>query len=75
MQKFDTNGITNSKIADKMAAVQGHGCISSVYISFYVVKYVVMLIAFRRMPASMLGFLVNFNKRLIKGLVNASMNR
>ena len=37
LQKFDTNGITNSEMADKMAAVQMHGCISSVYISFQVV--------------------------------------
>ena len=54
LQKFDTNRITNSKMADKMASVQMHGCISSVYISFQVVK----LIAFRCMPASILGFLV-----------------
>ena len=37
-----------------MAAVEGYGYISSVYISFQVVQ----LIAFRRMPASMLGSLV-----------------
>ena len=41
-------------MADKMAAVQGYGCISSVYMSFQVV----WLIAFRRVPASMLNFLV-----------------
>ena len=37
-----------------MAAVQGYGCISSVYILFQVLLH----IAFRRTPASMLGFLV-----------------
>ena len=55
LQKFDTYQITNSKMANKMAAVQKHDCISSVYISFEVVS----LIAFRRMPDSMLGFLVD----------------
>ena len=34
--KYDTNWITNSKMADKMAAVHVYGCISSVYISFQV---------------------------------------
>ena len=67
MYKFDTNRITNSKIAAKMLAVQGYGCISSVYISFEVVK----LNAFRRMAASMLRFLVwvgliKFNRGHIK---------
>ena len=37
LQKFDTNRITNSKMLDKTAVVQMHGCISSVYISFQVV--------------------------------------
>ena len=37
-----------------MAAVQGYDCISSVYISFQVLWH----IAFRRIPASMLGSLV-----------------
>ena len=46
--------ITNSKMADKMAEMQGYGCMSSVYISFQVLQH----IAFRHMPASMLGFLV-----------------
>ena len=32
--QIDTNRITKSKMADKMAAVQMHGCISSVYIYF-----------------------------------------
>ena len=52
LQKFDTNRITNSKMAAKMAAVQGYGSNSSVYISFQV------HIAFRHMPVSMLAFLV-----------------
>ena len=34
LYKFDTNRVTNFKMADKIAAVQMHGCISSVYISF-----------------------------------------
>ena len=34
--------------------LQGYGCMSSVYISFQVLQH----IAFRRMPASMLGFFV-----------------
>ena len=42
-------------MANKMAAVQMHCFISSIYISFQVVQ----LIAFRYMPASMLGFLVH----------------
>ena len=42
-------------MADKMAAVQGYGCISSVYISFQVLLHVV----FRRVPASTLGFHVD----------------
>ena len=33
LQKFDTNLITNSKMVDKTAAVQGHACISNVYVS------------------------------------------
>ena len=37
-----------------MAAMQGYDCISRVYISFQMLWH----IAFRRMPASMLGFLV-----------------
>ena len=41
-------------MADKIAAVQVYGCISSVYISFQVIEF----IEIRRMPASMLGFLV-----------------
>ena len=45
-------------MADKMEAVQGNACISSVYISFLVLQH----IAFRRMPASALGFLVDFRK-------------
>ena len=38
----------------KTTALQGYVCISSVYISFQVLQH----ITFRRMPASMLGFLV-----------------
>ena len=52
---MDTYPITNSKMADKMAVVQGYGCISSVYISFQVVY----LITFRRIQASILGFFVD----------------
>ena len=48
-------------MANKMAAVQGYGCISSVYISFQVVQ----LIAFLRMPASMLGFLVIYRPHVL----------
>ena len=47
LYKFGTNWIANSKMADKMAAVQVYGCNSGVYISFQAV-----------MQASMLGFLV-----------------
>ena len=61
LQKFATNWITNSKMADKMAAVQGYGCISSVYISFQALQH----ITFRRMPASMLGFLVYLDRRIV----------
>ena len=38
-------------MADKMGAIQGYGCISSVYISFKVLQH----IAFRRMPSSIAG--------------------
>ena len=41
-------------MAEKMAAVQGYSCISSVYVSYQEI----LLIAFHRMPSSMLGFLV-----------------
>ena len=37
--------------------LQGYGSISSVYVSFQVLLH----IAFRRMPASMLGFLVTYS--------------
>ena len=52
-------GLQITKMEDKMAAVQGYSCISSVYISFQVLQD----IAFRRMPASTLGFLVVFATR------------
>ena len=40
--------------------LQGYGCISSVYVSFQVLQHT----AFRRMPASMLGFLVRIYYKL-----------
>ena len=43
LYKFDRNLITNSKMADKMAAEQGCGCISSVYISFQVLWNIAFL--------------------------------
>ena len=49
-------------MADTMATVEGYGCISGVYLSFEVLYH----IAFRRMPASMLDFLV--------GIINRTSN-